>query len=59
MIAVVGSIMMIGAILFFWFAIIGTLLLSWLSDIVNKLLVMLAAVLSISLALPSAKSWHC
>ena len=33
--------------LFFWFAIIGTLLLSWLSDIMNKLLVMLTAVLSL------------
>ena len=37
--------------LFFWFAIIGTLLLSWLSDIMNKLLVMLAAVLSLILGL--------
>ena len=33
--------------LFFWFAIIGTLLLSWLSDIVDKLRVMLTAVLSL------------
>lgn len=37
--------------LFFWFAIIGTLLLSWLSDVVDKLLVMLSAVLSLILGL--------
>ena len=37
--------------LFFWFAIIGTLLLSWLSDIVDKLRVMLSAVLSLILGL--------
>ena len=33
--------------LFFWFAIIGKLFLSWLSDRVDKLRVMLAAVLSL------------
>lgn len=37
--------------LFFWFAIIGTLLLSWLSDIVDKLRVMLSAILSLILGL--------
>lgn len=37
--------------MFFWFAIIGKLLLSWLSDAVNKLQVMLAAVLSLILGL--------
>ena len=37
--------------LFFWFAIIGKLLLSWLSDIVNKLRVMLSAVLCLILGL--------